>query len=69
VRKTLGLMEIDPHDQRLHTYDYQTIKGAKGERVFESHVETRSSAAAHRIFWHYAPLKDHIIVLAITAYP
>lgn len=69
VRKTLGLMEIDPHDRRLHTYEYRTIKGAKGEKVFESHVETRASAAAHRVFWHHGPLADYIFVVAITAYP
>ena len=31
MRKTLGLMEIDPHDRRLHTYEYRTLKGAKGD--------------------------------------
>ena len=69
MRKTLGLMEIDPHDRRLHTYEYRTLKGAKGEKVFESHVETATPAAAHRVFWHDAPLKAHIVVLAIIAYP
>lgn len=69
VRKTLALMEIDPHDRRLHTYEYRTIKGAKGEKVFESHVETRATAAAHRVFWHQGPLPGYVIVLAVTAYP
>jgi len=59
-------MELDPHDRRLHTYEYQTMKG---EKVFESHVETKTAAAAHRVFWHYGPLANHIIVLAVTAYP
>jgi len=62
-------MELDPHDRRLHTYEYQTMKGAKGEKVFESHVETKAAAAAHRVFWHDGPLANHIIVLAVTAYP
>lgn len=62
-------MENDPHDRRLHTYEYQTLKGAKGEPVFESHVETRAAGAAHRVFWHHGPLRSHIIVLAVTAYP
>jgi hypothetical protein len=62
-------MEIDPHDRRLHTYEYQTMKGAKGEKVFESHVETKAAGAAHRVFWQYGSLTDHIIVLAVTAYP
>jgi hypothetical protein len=62
-------MELDPRDRRLHTYEYQTMKGAKGEKVFESHVETKAAAAAHRVFWHYGPLANHFIVLAVTAYP
>jgi len=62
-------MELDPHDRRLHTYEYQTMKGAKGEKVFESHVETKAAAAAHRVFWQDGPLANHIIVLAVTAYP
>lgn len=69
LRKTLGLMETDPHDRRLHTYEHQIIAGANGEKVFESHVETKASAAAHRVFWHYGPLPDYIIVLAVTSYP
>jgi len=69
ARKTLGLMEIDPHHPELHTYEYRTVKGTKGESVFESYIETRIAAAAHRVSWQYAPLKNHIIVLAVLAYP
>ncbi len=62
-------MEIDPHDRMLNTYEYQTMTGAKGEKVFESHAETRAAAAAHRVFWHHGPLTNQLIVLAVTAYP
>ena len=32
-------------------------------------METKATAAAHRVFWHHGPLADYIIVVAITAYP
>jgi hypothetical protein len=69
VRNTLGLMEGDPHAPKLHTYEYRSLQGAKGEKVFESYVETKAVAAAHRVFWHYGPLEEYITILAITAYP
>lgn len=68
VRNTLGLLEHDPHDRRLHTHEYQTLQGAKGEKVFASHVDTKA-AEAHRVFWHGAPIANHLIVVAITSYP
>ena len=62
-------MEVDPHGPGLYTYEYESLKGAKGEQVFESYVETKTPAAAHRIFWQRGPLDRQITVLAITAYP
>lgn len=67
VRKTLGLMEHDPHASALHTYEYRSLLGANGEKVFESHVETEA-AADHRVFWHHGPRDGHLIVLAVTAF-
>lgn len=32
-------------------------------------METKATAAAHRVFWHQGPLPDYLIVVAITAYP
>jgi hypothetical protein len=61
-------MEMDPYDPRLHTHEYENLKGAKGEQVFESYVETKTPAAAHRIFWQGSPLEKQITVLAITPY-
>lgn len=45
------------------------MKGAKGEKVFESYVETRTGGAAHRVFWHHGPREEYVTILAITAYP
>jgi hypothetical protein len=62
-------MEVNPHDPRLHTHEYETLKGTKGERIFESHVEITTPGAAHRIFWQEGPLRKQLTVLAIVAYP
>lgn len=62
-------MEMNPLDPRLHTHEYESLKGARGEHVFESYVEAKTPAAAHRIFWQGGPLEKQITVLAITPYP
>lgn len=68
VRKTLGLMETNLHHPGLHTHEYKSLKGARGEKVFEAYAESRTPAA-YRVFWHYGPGKDEITVLAITPHP
>ncbi|MBI2357878.1 MAG: hypothetical protein HYV04_03030 [Deltaproteobacteria bacterium] len=68
VRKTLGLMETNLRHPSLNTHEYKSLKGAKGEKVFEAYAESRTPAA-YRVFWHYGPAKDEITVLAITPHP
>ncbi len=68
VRKTLGLMETNLRHPSLNTHEYKSLKGARGEKVFEAYAESRTPAA-YRVFWHYGPGKDVITVLAITPHP
>ena len=68
VRKTLGLMETNLRHPSLNTHEYKSLKGAKGEKVFEAYAESRTPAA-YRVFWHYGPGKNEITVLAITPHP
>jgi hypothetical protein len=68
VRKTLGLMETNLRHPSLNTHEYKSLKGARGEKVFEAYAESRTPAA-YRVFWHYGPGKDEITVLAITPHP
>jgi hypothetical protein len=68
VRKTLGYLEINPRHQSLHTHKYSSLRGPRGEDVFEAYAENRTPAA-YRIFWHYGPGKDVITILAITPHP
>ena len=68
VRKTLGLMETNLRHPSLNTHEYKSLKGARGEKVFEAYAESRTPAA-YRVFWHYGPGKNEITVLAITPHP
>lgn len=68
VRKALGFLEVNPRHQGLNTHKYSSLKGPKGEEVFEAYAEN-NTPAAYRIFWHYGPGKNEITVIAITAHP
>ena len=68
VRKALGRLEINPRFRRLNTHEYESIKGASGEKVFEAFAEN-NTPAAYRIFRHYGPGQDAITVIAITSHP
>jgi hypothetical protein len=62
-------MERDPNDPALHTYAYESLRGANGEKVYESYVETPTTAAGHRVFWHHGPKAGYITILAVTGPP
>jgi hypothetical protein len=61
-------LEINPRHQGLNTHEYDSLKGANGEKVFEAYAENKTPAA-YRIFWHYGPGPDAITVIAITSHP
>jgi plasmid stabilization system protein ParE len=68
VQKTLGLLETNQRHPGLHTHKYESLKGPKGEDVFEAYAENRTPAA-YRIFWFYGPDKDEITIVAVTPHP
>jgi len=68
VRKTLGLMETNLRHPSLNTHEYKSLKGARGEKVFEAYAESRTPAA-YRVFWHYGPGKGVITILSIFSHP
>lgn len=68
VRKALGFLEINPRHQALNTHKYSDISGVNGEEIFEAYAEN-NTPAAYRIFWHYGPGKNVIMIIAITAHP
>jgi hypothetical protein len=68
VRKTLGLLQLDPRYPSLNSHKYQSLAGANGEDVWDSYVENKTPAA-WRLFWHYGPTEDTITVLIIGPHP
>lgn len=65
VRKTLGLLEINPRHPGLATHEFTSLSGPAGEKVFEAYVENRTPGA-WRIFWYYGPDAGMIRVLNIA---
>lgn len=68
VRKALGLLETNQRHPSLHTDKYESLKGPRGEEVFEAYAENRTPAA-YRIFWFYGPGKNEITIIAVTPHP
>ena len=65
VRKTLGLMETNLKHPGLKTHKYQSIKGPRGEEIFEAYAQNQTPNA-YRIFWYYGPEKNQISIVAIV---
>lgn len=68
VRKAIGLLQMDPFYPSLQSHKYSSMKGPKGEEVWDSYVENHTPAA-WRIFWHYGPGSDELTILTITPHP
>ncbi len=68
VQKALGLLETNRRHPSLHTHKYESLRGPRGEEVFEAYAENRTPAA-YRIFWFYGPDKDEITIVTITPHP
>jgi hypothetical protein len=68
VRKTLGFMETNLRHPSLNTHEFTSLKGPKGEKVFEAYVQQKAPAA-YRIFWYYGPDRKQITIVAITPHP
>jgi hypothetical protein len=68
VLKTLGLMPVNLQHPGLNTHKFNSLKGPKGEEVFEAYVENQTPGA-YRVFWCYGPGQEEITILAITPHP
>lgn len=68
VRKALGYMETNLRHTGLKTHKYSSVKGPRGEEVFEAYAQNQTPQAC-RIFWHYGPGKDVLSIMAITPHP
>lgn len=68
VLKTLALMEHNLRHPSLNTHEFHSLKGAKGQKVFEAYAQ-QNTPGAFRIFWHYGPKEKSITIIAITPHP
>ncbi|RLC13399.1 MAG: hypothetical protein DRI57_16295 [Deltaproteobacteria bacterium] len=68
VRKTIRFLASDPRHQSLNTHEFTSLKGPKGEKIFEAYAE-QSTPAAYRVFWYYGPYQKQITIIAITPHP
>lgn len=68
VTKTIRLLAENPRHPGLSTHEFMSIKGPRGEKVYEAYAEQRTPAA-YRIFWYYGPDNNHITIIAITPHP
>lgn len=68
VLKALRLLAANPRHPGLHTHEYHSLAGPRGEKVFEAYAQNKTPGA-WRIFWHYGPGPDTITLLAVTPHP
>ena len=68
VKKSLGFLQSNPRHKSLETHQYYSLKGPKGEKVFEAYAE-QNTPAAYRIFFYYGLGKGELTIFAITPHP
>lgn len=68
VKKAIRFLSSNPKHKSLKTHEFTSLKGPKGEKIFEAYAE-QSTPAAYRIFWYYGPDKNQITIIAITPHP
>jgi len=68
VKKAIQFLSQNPRHPSLHTHEFTSLKGPKGEKVFEAYAE-QATPAAYRIFWFYGPKETQITIISITPHP
>src|SRR5262245_36063312 len=75
VRKTLSLLETNPRHPSLQTHKFKSLRGPKGEEVFEAYVQ-QHTPGAYRVLFYYGPdrMEDErripvLTVVTMTPHP
>jgi hypothetical protein len=68
VKKAIKQIAKDPRYPSLQSHEFTSLKGANGEKVFESYAEN-NTPGAYRILWHYGQGKGVITIFLITPHP
>lgn len=61
-------MESNLRHPSLQSHEFTSLKGPKGEKVFEAYAQQKTPSA-YRVFWYYGSQKEQITIVAITAHP
>ena len=64
IQEALKKLQRNPKYPSLQTHEFYSLKGQKGEKVFEAYAEQKTPAA-YRIFFHYGPKKGMISIISI----
>jgi hypothetical protein len=67
-KKAIQFLSHNPRHPGLHTHEFTSLKGPKGEKVFEAYAE-QATPAAYRIFWYYGPKEKQITIISIIPHP
>lgn len=75
VRKVLGLLETNLRHPSLSTHKFRSLRGPKGDDVFEAYVQNQTPGA-YRVFFFYGPDRVEggrriavLTIVAITPHP
>ncbi len=68
VKKTIEYLALNPRHNSLQTHEFTSLKGPRGEKVFEACAQQKTPAA-YRVFWYYGPPPNIITIVAITPHP
>ncbi len=68
VLSVLAKLQNNPKHPSLNTHSYESLRGLKGEKIFETYAENKTPAA-YRIFFHYGQEKNVITIYSIQPHP
>jgi len=68
VGEALMKLQQNPRHPGLQTHEYCSLRGPRGEKMFEAYAEN-NTPAAYRIFFCYGPQKGFIYVVAVIPHP
>jgi len=68
IKKALKTLQSNPKHPSLQTHEFNSLKGPRGEKVFEAYAE-QNTPAAYRIFFHYGHKRGLLSITSIERHP
>jgi len=66
--KALKLLSANPMHPSLHSHDIEPLTNRYGQKVWQSYLENRTSAAM-RMYWVYGPGRRDITIIGLEPHP